>query len=266
MSRSIPVPSEPLLIRGGQINPIWWRYLQGLASQGEATDVQGQIRDILRRLSEIPEAREIIGRMSVVVVDQPDGTRAVQLDGDSLTPGANAFYCTDADGRRQWLALSKVFAGSGGVVFTDSGYTIMGEVDEVSDLPAIGATGQAWWVGPVLYAWDGVEAAWVPDYSPSGLLELKLSDIAPEPGGTLQKTAFDSKGRRTHEGAATTDDLNEGSNNLYYTDARADARVDAFKDSLASLTDAIDDAAAATAGVPVGGMYRNGSALMVRIT
>lgn len=174
MSRTIPVPSEPLLTRTGQINPIWWRYLRGLESQGDASGVQEQIRDILRRLAEIPESREVIGRMSVVVIDQPDGTRAVQLDGDSLTPGANAFYCADANGRKQWAALSKIIGGSDGIVFTDSGYTIMGEADEVSDLPAVGNEGQAWWVGAVLYAWDGIEAAWMPDYSPSGDLRLTL--------------------------------------------------------------------------------------------
>jgi hypothetical protein len=34
---------------------------------------------------------------------------------------------------------------------------------------------------------------------------------------------------------------------------------------LSGLTDAADDSAAATAGVPVGGVYRNGSALRVRV-
>lgn len=34
---------------------------------------------------------------------------------------------------------------------------------------------------------------------------------------------------------------------------------------LSELTDAVDDAAAATAGVPVGGRYRNGSVLMIRV-
>lgn len=176
MSRTIPVPSEPLLTRTGQINPIWWRYLRGLESQVDASGVQEQIRDILRRLAEIPEAREIVGRMSVVVIDQPDGTRAVQLDGDSLTPGANAFYCTDANGRKQWAALSKIIRGTDGIVFTDSGYTIMGELDEPADLPETGEAGQAWWIGAVLYAWTETEdgPAWMPDYSPSGLLELGL--------------------------------------------------------------------------------------------
>lgn len=35
--------------------------------------------------------------------------------------------------------------------------------------------------------------------------------------------------------------------------------------TLAGLEDAVDDAAAATAGVGVGEMYRNGSVLMVRV-
>ncbi len=33
----------------------------------------------------------------------------------------------------------------------------------------------------------------------------------------------------------------------------------------ASIVDAVDDAAAATAGVAVGGIYRNGSVLMIRV-
>lgn len=36
--------------------------------------------------------------------------------------------------------------------------------------------------------------------------------------------------------------------------------------NLPPLTNAVNDAAAATAGVPVNGMYRNGSVLMVRVT
>lgn len=79
----------------------------------------------------------------------------------------------------------------------------------------------------------------------------------------------------------TTDGLAEGSSNRYFTDARADARVAegigtheaapdphpqyVLVDLLATLPDAVDDAAADAAGVPVGGMYRNGSALMVRV-
>lgn len=41
-----------------------------------------------------------------------------------------------------------------------------------------------------------------------------------------------------------------------------DARIATM---LGALVDAVDDAAAATAGVTVGAMYRNGSVLMVRV-
>ena len=62
---------------------------------------------------------------------------------------------------------------------------------------------------------------------------------------------------------ADTDGLTEGSTNLYFTNARVDARNDAVH---AALVNAVDDAAAATAGVPVGQLYRNGSVLMIRVT
>ena len=72
---------------------------------------------------------------------------------------------------------------------------------------------------------------------------------------------------------ADTDGLSEGATNQYFTNARADARVSAgiqaFKDApaltVANLANAVDDAAAATAGVAVGSLYRNGSALMIRV-
>ncbi|GAB3053994.1 hypothetical protein [Stenotrophomonas tumulicola] len=50
------------------------------------------------------------------------------------------------------------------------------------------------------------------------------------------------------------------------TAATADATDFIAAASLAALPDAVDDAAAATAGVVVGGMYRNGSTLCVRIS
>jgi hypothetical protein len=57
---------------------------------------------------------------------------------------------------------------------------------------------------------------------------LSLADVTPASGGTLQRTTFDTKGRRSEEADATTSHLPEGSN-LYYTDTRADARIDVQK-------------------------------------
>ena len=53
----------------------------------------------------------------------------------------------------------------------------------------------------------------------SGLPTISLSDVADTGTGTLQKTQFDSKGRKTGTASATTTDLPEG-NNLYFTEER----------------------------------------------
>lgn len=48
-----------------------------------------------------------------------------------------------------------------------------------------------------------------------------LADVPDAGGGELQKTQFDAKGRKTGTSNATTDDLEEGTANLYHTDERA---------------------------------------------
>lgn len=58
---------------------------------------------------------------------------------------------------------------------------------------------------------------------------IDLAEVVPEDGGTLQLTRFDAYGRRDAEGSATTDDLAEGVDNLYYTDERVDDRIDLQK-------------------------------------
>jgi len=52
---------------------------------------------------------------------------------------------------------------------------------------------------------------------------LGLVDVEDSGGGTLQRTAFDDKGRRIGTSAATSDDLAEGEDNLYFTDDRVRA-------------------------------------------
>lgn len=56
---------------------------------------------------------------------------------------------------------------------------------------------------------------------------LSLADVADSGTGTLQKTDFDAKGRKTGTAAATTDDLTEGATNLYHTTERAQDAVGA---------------------------------------
>lgn len=54
---------------------------------------------------------------------------------------------------------------------------------------------------------------------------IGLADVPDAGGGTLQKTLRDEFGRLAGTSAATTDDLDEGAGNLYFTDSRADARA-----------------------------------------
>jgi hypothetical protein len=56
-------------------------------------------------------------------------------------------------------------------------------------------------------------------------MSISLEDVEQEPGGTLQTITIDGKGRVVESSPADTDDLPEGSTNLYFTDARAQAAV-----------------------------------------
>lgn len=56
-------------------------------------------------------------------------------------------------------------------------------------------------------------------------IKADLTTITPTSGGSLKKVSFDTKGRRTQEAAATTDDLSEGTTNLYFTKPRVAASL-----------------------------------------
>lgn len=58
---------------------------------------------------------------------------------------------------------------------------------------------------------------------PDGVSTLGLADLPNTGGGTLQRLDRDAKGRVSGTSDATTDDLPEGSDNLYFTDERASA-------------------------------------------
>ena len=59
----------------------------------------------------------------------------------------------------------------------------------------------------------------------TGLPTIDLATVTDAGGGALLRFVRDVWGRVTGTSAATTDDLTEGAAKLYYTDARADARI-----------------------------------------
>lgn len=64
---------------------------------------------------------------------------------------------------------------------------------------------------------------------------IGLADVADAGGGELQKTAFDSKGRKTGTSAASTDDLPEGVTNAYFTEERAQDAVGSILDGTGDI-------------------------------
>lgn len=78
---------------------------------------------------------------------------------------------------------------------------------------------------------------------------IGLDDVTPVAGGVLQKYGFDSKGRRSEEEAATTDDLDEGATNLYFTDERAQDAVGTILVDTADIELDYDDSAPSISAV-----------------
>jgi|GEM_PF-3391682 len=67
---------------------------------------------------------------------------------------------------------------------------------------------------------------------------LGLADLPNSSTGTaVYKTTRDAKGRISGQVAATTNDLPEGTTNLYFTNARTDARIALFRRVPARLSD-----------------------------
>ncbi len=66
-----------------------------------------------------------------------------------------------------------------------------------------------------------------PSASGTGVVSFDLTDVTVTAGGSLKKYAFDAKGRLSQQANATTDDLTEGTTNLYFTKPRVGAALSA---------------------------------------
>lgn len=221
-----PGPQHRLIDARGNIDTRWLRWLEQSFGAANAADLSSALAELAARVDALSGGRAIIGRGSVQV--NGENTLYVTLRGDADNPGQGFLYGTDSTGAKGWQRVYDVINGDpDDFIVTDSGYVVLGEVAAPADLPPSGNDGEAWRVieeSPGLYAWDG--SAFTLDPSATGIVGLALAPVPDSGTGTLQKTAFDSKGRKTGTASATTTDLPEG-DNLYYTDTRADARVDA---------------------------------------
>lgn len=97
-----------------------------------------------------------------------------------------------------------------------------------------GPTGAKGWFS-VSSAIAGTTDQIVKTTGPDGVVTLGLADLADSGTGSLLAITRDAKGRLSGTRAATTTDLAEGTN-LYFTDARADARINLQKGQPNGLT------------------------------
>lgn len=227
-----PIPranSGPIDQRTGAFTREWRAFLNELqtlvdagASDADIAAIEAAIAQLQAEVNAIGGGSAIIGQNSVKVTGS--GPRYVYLENDTDNPGFSYFYGTNSAGAKGWWRVFDVInADTDDFVQTDSGYVVLGEVATPGDLPGSGSTGEAWRVtdvSPGLYAWDG--SAFTLDPDADGIVGLALAEVPDSGTGTLQKTAFDAKGRKTGTASATTTDLPEG-DNLYYTDERAAA-------------------------------------------
>lgn len=239
MNNAIPRAQSPLVDRAGHPTREWYSFfLSALEAADGDSSLEEQIRTILARLAALegssPLNFQLLGLDSVVVSGTPqNGYVQINLDGDTGEPGGTYFYGTGPDGAKGWQLLGDAFVAETGEltkeVEPDTGVITLGLADVpdsgTGTLQAITVDGK----GRVTGAKDATitgtagQIAVANGNASSGLPTISLVDVPDAGGGTLQKTQFDAKGRKTGTSAATTDNLPEGSANLYFTTGRAAA-------------------------------------------
>lgn len=191
----------------------------------------------------------ITGQGSIETTGALPGGVLISLLADVDYPDPTTYYGADSLGNRGWFRIADAFTAQPEITLTigadnvtdisitpvtDSGAGSLlaitrNGLGQVTGTRAATITGTA---GRIAVA-NGTAAA--------GLPTIDLVTVTNGGGGTLQKTAFDTYGRATDYSAADTDDLPEGTTNLYFTDARAVAALeDTGPDYLQLYIDARD--------------------------
>ena len=232
----LPNDGAPIAGPSGLATQEWRDFFLLLASGAESSDLADEYLALVERVSALEsdsDVATILGRDSVLVIGSlADGTVIITLRGDNPNAGPTWYYGTGPDGVRGFLRLADAFSAGVGIVKTESGYVVLGEVDTVADLPGSGNVGEAYRVldPEGLYAWDG--SAFTLDTAANGVVGFHLAEL-PDTGigAALVKTTRDAYGRVEGTEAATTDDLSEGAANLYFPEAPIDGTPYARQDA-----------------------------------
>lgn len=199
----MPLPSEqprwdqPVVDRAGLVTKAWADYFLRMAGQQSSDDLRALYEALAERVAELEDG----------------GTLGFQILGQGSI---------DVQGIPQ----------PNGVVII----TLQNDSDEIGNTSyyGTGPDGVRGWF-PIADALAVVAGELTKAVAADGITTLGLADVPDVGAGTLQKTQFDGKGRKTGTAAATTTDLPEGTN-LYYTDGRVDARINLQKGQPNGLT------------------------------
>lgn len=231
----LPRPQSPILDASGQLTPEWYNFfLDVLAMADEQTNVEAQIAVLTAAVAEIQAAiadlGSVNGGLSVEVAGSlTDGGKLfLRLVNDEVAPASTHYYGTNDDGTKGWHPIADALAQVDGIALT---------VDPVTGVITIG---------------PGADLAAVEALTGTGIAE---------------RTGADTWALRTiGVGAGASVPDRDAADTRYQPLDGTLTGLSGAAPLLPTLVNAVDDTAAAGAGVPVQGIYRNGSVLQIRVT
>jgi hypothetical protein len=221
----------------------WYNFLRFLDTRtsSDSGDVQDEITTIAEKLGSpdgtvdnIPpqgNVRSVQGLQSVTAI----GASIVQLAlvNDITIVDPVYYYGTDSTGTKGYNLLYSAFASTANIAKINTAGIVSFDLTDLTDSGAgtllattFDAKGRKTGSRAATITGTAGRVTVADGNASAGLPTIDLATVADAGGGTLQKTAFDAYGRKMGTSAATTDDLAEGTTNLYFTKARALAALD----------------------------------------
>lgn len=217
----LPHVSASLVDGTGRASREFYTFLLALADRA-GVDMAAELQALSERIDALEGGQQGEAIRAIGSIVARDGI--LSLIGDTDNPAGRSYYGSNASGERGWWQIIDAISTGDGLsksVPTD-GYNVLGELDDPSELPATADVNDAYLIDGDYWVWTGAE--WDRVGPPSGEAVLSLAELPDAGGGALKKILRDDYGRIAGTSDPTTTDLPEGSN-LYYTDARVDARI-----------------------------------------
>lgn len=191
MTNRMPRYGQAFLLPSGAIAPVWYDYLRSLDASSLTAEIERQVQANTEAIKALQQAGfgDYLPASAYIL-----GINSVQTFGD-LKDGARVLLRGD-------VALPDPTTYYGANADQERGFH------------------------PVSDTVEAVEGELTKDVGADGVSTFGLADVPDAGGGDLRKFDRDAKGRVTGTSVPTTDDLDEGEENLYFTDERADARAD----------------------------------------